>query len=176
MSIIGKKPIEYKQMTADEFIEEILKFSSLKIAEHSKRFFKTGKGDYGEGDEFIGVRVPQTRKICRMFKDLPLSEIQKLLDSEIHEHRLAAVIILSEQFVKADANKKHQIYDMYLKNVADYKVNNWDIVDASAHKIAGPYLFNSDRKILYKLAKSTNLWERRVAMMATYYFIKKWRI
>lgn len=159
-------------MTAEDFIAEILKFSNLEIADHSKRFFKTGKGEYGEGDIFIGVRVPQTRKICRYFKNLPLNEVQKLLDSEIHEHRLAAVIILSEQYAKAERGTKQQIYKMYLKNVAAYKINNWDIVDSSAHKIVGPHLFNEDNKPLYILAASNNIWERRVAVMSTYYFIK----
>lgn len=159
-------------MTANDFVNEINKYSTQEVAEKSKRFFKTDKGEYGEGDKFIGVNVPQTRKICKKFEDLGLSEVQKLLGSDVHEHRLAGVIILSEGFAKADHTQQRKIYDFYLKNVAENNVNNWDIVDSSAHKIVGKYLINKNRTILSELALSNNLWERRMSMMSTYFFIK----
>lgn len=136
-------------------------------------FFKTGEGQYGEGDVFIGVRVPQTRTVCKQYKDLPLTEIQKLLDSEVHEHRLAGLIILTLQFPKAGAITQKKMYDMYLVNVRNGRVNNWDLVDTSADKIVGAFLFDKPRDILYKLAKSDDLWEKRVAVLSTFWFIKK---
>ena len=134
------------------------------------RFFKTGKGEYGEGDKFLGIKVPVSRGIAKKFKDLSIPEIQELLNSEIHEERLIGLFILIEQYSKADEKKKNTIYKFYLKNTK--KVNNWDLVDLSAHKIIGAYLADKDKQILFKLAKSKNLWERRIAVMSTFYFIK----
>jgi len=134
------------------------------------RFFKTGKSEYGEGDEFIGIKVPISRCIAKQFKDLSLSEIQELLDSKAHEERLIGLFILVEQYRKADAEKMQAIYEFYLKNAK--RVNNWDLVDLSAEKIIGAYLMDKDKRILFKLAKSKNLWERRIAIMSTFYFIK----
>ncbi|MBI5357649.1 DNA alkylation repair protein [Candidatus Saccharibacteria bacterium] len=155
-------------MKYEDFVAELAKYADDQISAHSSRFFKSGEGEYGEGDQFIGVRVPITRKVCKDFKDLPLGEVQKLLDSPIHEHRLAAVIILTDQFQK---NQK-QVYDFYLKNVYSGRVNNWDIVDTSAHKIVGPYLLDRPRDLLFVLAESENIWQRRVAVISTFYFIK----
>lgn len=134
------------------------------------RFFKTGKGKYGEGDKFLGIKVPVSRGIAKEFKDLSIPEIQELLNSEIHEERLIGLFILVEQFNGADGEKKNTIYKFYLKNTK--KVNNWDLVDLSAHKIIGAYLADKDKQILFKLAKSKNLWERRIAVMSTFHFIK----
>jgi len=156
-------------MKAEGFVKELAKYGSDNDASFLQRFFKTGPGEYGEGDVFIGARVPDTRKVCRKFKDLSLSEIQKLLNSPIHEHRLGAVIILTSQFNK----NRDEIYDFYLKNVRAGRVNNWDIVDSSAHKIIGPYLFNKPHDLLFELAGSNNLWQRRVAVISTFYFISK---
>jgi len=119
------------------------------------RFFKTGKGEYGEGDKFLGIKVPVSRGIAKEFKDLSIPEIQELLNSEIHEERLIGLFILVEQFNGADGEKKNTIYKFYLKNTK--KVNNWDLVDLSAHKIIGAYLADKDKQILFKLAKSKNL-------------------
>lgn len=160
-------------MTAADIQRALQKHASEYDATFLQGFFKTGEGQYGEGDIFIGVRVPQTRSVCRAFKDLPLAEVQKLLDSSIHEHRLAGLIILTQQFPKADASKQKIIYDLYLKNVRVGRVNNWDLVDTSADKIVGAYLMGKPKNILYELAKSTNLWEKRVAMISTFWFIKK---
>jgi len=134
------------------------------------RFFKTGIGEYGEGDEFLGIKVPVSRKIAKQFKELSLSEIQELLDSKVHEERLIGLFILVEQYRKADAEKMQAIYEFYLKNAK--RVNNWDLVDLSAEKIMGAYLMDKDKRILFKLAKSKNLWERRIAIMSTFHFIK----
>ncbi|OGL31300.1 DNA alkylation repair protein [Candidatus Saccharibacteria bacterium RIFCSPHIGHO2_12_FULL_41_12] len=155
-------------MTAEDFELAIQKYASDSDASFLQRFFKTGEGEYGEGDVFIGARVPDTRKVCKVFKDLSLGEIQKLLDSPIHEHRLAAVILLVNQFNK----NKQKIFDLYLNNVYRNRVNNWDIVDSSAHQIVGGYLIDKPRDLLFDLASSDNLWQRRVAVLATFHFIK----
>lgn len=130
-------------------------------------FFKTGPGDYGAGDQFIGVVVPNQRQIAQKYKQLPLSDLQKLLASPTHEHRLTALFILIFQFPQ----HPDTIYNFYLKNLNH--INNWDLVDLSAPKIVGEYLKDQkDRRLLYKLVKSKNIWSRRIAVLATYPFIK----
>ena len=141
------------------------------IAAHSQRFFKTGPGEYGEGDVFRGIRVPVQRKVAKQFKHAEISTVIDLLHSKYHEDRLVALLILVEKYKKKDERQRQEIYDLYLENT-DY-INNWDLVDSSAHKIVGPHLENRDRSILYKLVKSDSLWERRISMMCTYHFIKK---
>lgn len=136
-----------------------------------QRFFKTGKGEYGEGDIFIGVRVPVTRSLVKKFRGVPLREVGILLQSEIHEERVLAVLLLVDAFAKGDDNTRRDIYTMYLANT-EY-INNWDIVDASAHYIVGRYVADKSRKPLYELARSRSLWERRIAMIATFYFIRQ---
>jgi len=138
-----------------------------KVAVYSN-FFKTGKGQYGEGDIFIGSTVPDTRSVASSYKDLPFFDIRTLLHSKIHEERLCALLILVYQFQKGNNQKK--IYEFYLKNTK--RINNWDLVDSSADKIVGCYLFEKDKKILCTLARSSNLWERRIAIIATFYFIR----
>ncbi len=157
---------------ATQFTAALAEFATPARAEASLWFFKTGKGDYGEGDVFIGVSVPNTRLVCKKFATLPLSEIQKLLNSKVHEHRLAAVILLTNQYHKADEAGKQMIYDLYLKNVLSGLVNNWDIVDSSAPYIVGPHLEHHSSNILLQLAASYNLWQRRVAMVSTFHFLK----
>lgn len=134
-------------------------------------FFKTGKGQYGEGDVFYGVTVPQSRKVAKEFFELSLPEIKKLLFSKIHEERLIALVILVSQFQKGDETKKEKIYNFYLQNAQ--RVNNWDLVDTSAHKIVGAYLLDKNPSILITLARSKNMWERRIAIIATAAFIGK---
>lgn len=133
------------------------------------RFFKTGKGEYGEGDRFIGVTVPEIRKIAKAHAELPIKDIERLLLSPIHEERLLAVILLAHQFAKQDERGRVEIYRFYLKHAK--RVNNWDLVDSSAHKIVGPFLEGKDDHILDTLAQSKNLWERRIAIIATLHFI-----
>lgn len=136
-----------------------------------QRFFKTGAGEYGEGDVFLGVAVPETRKIARKYIDLELRDAAELLHSEIHEERLAALLIMVEKCKKG--KEKEEIFKTYLKNTK--YINNWDLVDLSADKIVGDYLFNKPKEILFKLAGSKSVWERRISVMATFDFIKKKR-
>lgn len=141
------------------------------IAEHCLQFFKTGKGEYGEGDKFLGVRVPAIRAIAREHKDLPIQEILHVLRSSYHEERLLALIMLVNRFEKAEHDDRQRIYNAYLDNT-EY-VNGWDLVDGSAHQIVGAYLFDRGRRKLFSLAKSRSLWERRISIISTYYFIKR---
>ena len=133
------------------------------------RFFKTGPGDYGEGDVFIGVRVPDERAVARKFRDLSLGEIERLLHSRIHEERQTALLILVDRYERGDATTKAACVRFYVDNLA--WVNNWDLVDSTAHQILGDHLLTGDRRRLLRLARSRVLWERRVAMVATYAFI-----
>ncbi|OGE14391.1 DNA alkylation repair protein [Candidatus Daviesbacteria bacterium RIFCSPHIGHO2_12_FULL_37_11] len=155
---------------------DLEKFKNPEKAKSLQRFFKTGKGQYGEGDIFLGISVPILRKIAIKYKDLPFTGITKLLKSKIHEERLIALLLLVHNFQKGDKKKRKEIYEFYLKSTKH--INNWDLVDLSAPKILGadlldPRLREDDKKILYKLAKSENLWERRIAIIATYQFIWK---
>lgn len=160
--------------TAKQFIAAIGKFYDAERAVAALRFFKTQKGGYGEGDQFLGATVPKTRLVCREFRDLPLGEIQKLLDSPIHDHRLSAVIILVDQYKRAkkDAEKRDDIFNLYLKNVRKGRVNNWDIVDTSAAYIIGPHEEDTDRKLLFELVKSDDLWQRRVGIMSAFWYVQ----
>ena len=154
---------------------DLRKLATPKKAKASEWFFKTGPGQYGEGDQFIGVTVPKQRSVAKKYKDLPLSQAKQLLKSPIHEERLVALIILVERFKStgqwSDDKNQKEIYDCYLANTD--RVNNWDLVDSSAGYIVGTYLLDKPRDILYKLAKSENIWERRIAMIATSAFIDK---
>jgi 3-methyladenine DNA glycosylase AlkD len=146
----------------------------LSDPEHAMKlqgFFKTGKGEYGEGDVFIGVRVPDQRRIAKKYRNISLTDVLELLRSEIHEHRLTALFILTEQFNKGDEDAKRRIVDLYLSNTA--YVNNWDLVDSSAHKILGVWLVDKPRGVLYDLAGSESLWERRISIISTFAFIDR---
>jgi 3-methyladenine DNA glycosylase AlkD len=134
------------------------------------RFFKTGKGEYAEGDVFLGVTVPKQRAIAKTFRELPLAEAAKLLASKVHEERLTALFILVDRFERGDNATKRAVVDLYLANLKH--VNNWDLVDSSAPQILGDWLLTRDRRLLRKLAASKDLWERRVAMLSTYAFIR----
>ncbi|MBL7156042.1 MAG: DNA alkylation repair protein [Candidatus Pacebacteria bacterium] len=137
------------------------------------RFFKTGPGQYGEGDIFLGLKTAETRSIAKKYSDLQLSDVAKLLSSKIHEQRTVAVMILNHQFRKGDFEQKKEIYEFYLKNISG--INNWDLVDSSAHKIMGEYLdiSGNSREVIYNFARSNDLWKKRIAIMTTYYFIRK---
>ena len=136
-----------------------------------QRFFKTGKGQYGEGDVFLGVMVPAQREIARKFRDATLQDIQTLLSSRYHEGRLTALLLLVDRFRWSGESERQKIVDLYLDNTS--KINNWDLVDLSAHSILGAFLADKDRAPLYRLARSGSLWERRIAIIATMHFIKK---
>jgi 3-methyladenine DNA glycosylase AlkD len=135
-------------------------------AEVARKFFKTGIGQYGHGDKFIGVTVPEQRAISKNYLHLTIKEIGALLDSPIHEERLTALLVLVAQYKNADSKKRHDIFKFYLKKAE--RVNNWDLVDLSAYHIVGAHITDDDYKILLKLARSKNLWKRRIAMVATF--------
>lgn len=158
-------------MKAEDVKKELKKYAIKSKADFLPRFFKTGPGQYSEGDIFIGVVVPDTRKVAKKFSTLSLVEIKKLLYSKIHEERLCALLILVDQYDKADMIGKKTIFDFYIKNAK--QVNNWDLVDLTAPKIVGEYLLNKSRSLLYNFAKSKNLWEKRISILATFAFIKK---
>ncbi|MDD5290449.1 MAG: DNA alkylation repair protein [Patescibacteria group bacterium] len=223
-------------MTYQKVSQKLKKLANPKKAKNLARFFKTGKGEYGAGDIFLGIMVPEQRKVVKKFRDLPLPEIQKLLNSKFHEERLVGVLILVEQYQSAilpfrrggapstrgrgvviknnnhpgptlrrttppskGGDRKEEICKFYLKN--SRRINNWDLVDLSAPKIVGAYLLNLEpvrrqnkslsagaskgllrsaggktrRKILYQLVKSKNIWERRIAVLATFEFIRNYQ-
>ncbi|MBI2548800.1 DNA alkylation repair protein [Candidatus Woesearchaeota archaeon] len=135
-----------------------------------QRFFKTGKGEYGEGDIFLGITVPVQRQIAKTFHNLTIKDIHELLKSKIHEHRLLALLILVGQYEKGSSTEKKEIVVFYLKH--GQWINNWDLVDLSAPKILGDYLLDNPRDVLYKLVRSPSVWERRIAIIATYTFIR----
>ena len=150
--------------------KELRTEASLENAKILQRFFKTGPGEYGEGDRFLGIRVPVLRSIAQKYQSLDLKKVEALLHSGIHEERLVALFIITHQFEKGDESSRKKIFDFYLKNTEH--INNWDLIDLSCHKIVGAYLFDKKRDALYKLAHSMSLWERRMAIMATFYFIR----
>ncbi|MGB4759181.1 MAG: DNA alkylation repair protein [Candidatus Saccharimonadales bacterium] len=161
-------------MTSQQFKAELAKHGSDSDAIFLQRFFKTGTGQYGEGDIFIGVRVPMTRLVCKDFQGLPLSEIQTLFDSPVHEHRLAAVILCANQYKAAKQNSgaRQKIFDMYLKNLRMGRINNWDLVDVSCEYVIGEHERQGDRSLLFELARSDMLWQRRVSIISTFAYIK----
>jgi 3-methyladenine DNA glycosylase AlkD len=148
---------------------ELKALGSPERAVGASRFFKTGKGEYGEGDVFLGVTVPALRKLARAHRELAIADSETLLGSKIHEERLLALVLLVDRFERVEAERK-AIFELYLRRID--RVNNWDLVDASAAPIVGGWLQDRDRKLLDRLARSEHLWSRRVAMVATYHFIR----
>ncbi len=142
-------------------------------AAHLPKFFQAYPGGYGEGDLFLGVAVPNQRKVSRKYsKNITMDELEELFNSKYHEHRLTAIFMLVLKYERAKTGQEQkQLVDFYLSNLS--AVNNWDLVDSSAYKILGPYLYDKDKSLLYELAVSNDLWEQRIAMITTYYFIKK---
>lgn len=157
-------------MTAQEISKILRRLADPQIAEHSQRFFKTGPGQYGEGDLFLGIRVPVLREQAKRFKDAPLVEVQSLLKSPFHEERLCALLLLAQKFSQSNPAHQKAIYELYLNNTR--YINNWDLVDLSAYWIVGAWLMDKDRRTLYTLAHSKSVWERRIAIIATFHFIK----
>lgn len=157
-------------MMLNELKADLKKVSSPSTAKNSQWFFKTGKGQYGEGDVFAGVTVPQQRAIAKKYSDLDLDEIAKLLRSEIHENRLIALFVLVGQYKKGSAGEKIKVVEFYLKHKD--RVNNWDLVDSSAPYILGNHLLTRKRSVLDKLAASKSLWDRRIAVVATLALIR----
>ncbi len=155
---------------ADKVTNELLSLADKERAKNLAWFFKTGKGDYGEGDNFLGITVPLQRRVAeKHYREISLEDIERLLDSIFHEVRLTAALMLVGKYLKADNLGRKEIYDFYVSHTAG--INNWDIVDASAHKIMGDWLKDKSRKPLYRMARSKNLWERRIAIISTFAFI-----
>lgn len=159
-------------MFADEVLKELEKRAHPGDAEFLGRFFKTGEGQYGAGDVFIGVRVPATRQVAKQFASASLQEIETLLENPIHELRLCAVIIMTEAFKRADDTKRTALFDLYLRHTD--RINNWDIVDTSCRDVVGGYVQLHPEKtaVLRTLARSKDIWERRIAIVSTWQFIR----
>jgi 3-methyladenine DNA glycosylase AlkD len=158
-------------LTAGELRKKLQAHASPEDAVFLQRFFKTGVGQYGEGDRFIGVRVPEMRRVCREGTGTSLATIRSLLRSRIHEERALALMLLVQAFQRSDEAGRRTIYDTYLAHTRD--INNWDLVDLSAGAIVGGWLDGRSRAPLSRLARSRSLWERRIAMVATLHFIKR---
>jgi len=156
--------------TASNVISTLKEDSDPEKAAFYPRFFKTGKGEYGEGDRFLGVTVPKQRRIAKQYRDLPEPEIVTLLKNPYHECRLTGLFVLVSQFERGNEIRRGQIVDLYLAHIKC--VNNWDLVDATAHKILGAYLENRDRSLLSELAEKDHLWSQRISVIATLHFIK----
>ncbi len=158
-------------MTGQEVRNRLRQLANKEKAVTLQGFFKTGPGEYGEGDVFLGITVPKLRKLVKECEGMPVTEMATLLKSGIHEERLLALLMLVREFSKGDAATQHKIYNLYRKNTR--YINNWDLVDLSAPNIVGNYLLDKSRKPLYEFAKSRDLWKRRIAIMATLRFIKQ---
>lgn len=157
-------------MGAAAIRKHLRRLADGKRAAISARFFKTGPGEYGEGDRFVGIRVPVLRRLARHYQATPVDQIRVLLASPVHEQRLLALLLLVRAFGQADPAGQRKIYRLYLAQLR--WINNWDLVDSSAGPIVGAYLQDRSRKPLHRLARSKNLWRRRIAVLATFHFIK----
>lgn len=149
--------------------KDLNRLADKERAQHSQRYFKTGPGEYGEGDVFIGIKVPELRRLARQYRNLKRSDLTQLLKSKVHEKRLLALLILVHQFETGNDKQRENIYNYYLKNTR--YINNWDLVDSSAHRIVGVWLLKRDKSILKALTKSASIWERRIAIIACFHFI-----
>jgi|WetSurMetagenome_2_1015567.scaffolds.fasta_scaffold72739_4 3-methyladenine DNA glycosylase AlkD len=159
------------KVTAGQLKRELQKHTDPEKAAILSRFFKTGPGEYGESDLFWGIAVPVQRRAAAKFRSLPQEQIHRLLEDPVHECRLTALLILVWQYGKADGRGKQEIFDFYLRHIGG--VNNWDLVDSSAPNIIGTHLLGRDKALLFKLAESQVVWERRIAVLASFTFIQK---
>lgn len=159
-------------MTAERFAERLMEHRSEEQKEKYTKYFKLGEGEYGEGDEFVGVRMGQVFDLAKEFIGTEPEEIEKLLGSPIHEVRAGGLSIMDKQArrKKTPESRRKELFDLYMRRMDG--INNWDLVDVSAPFVVGGYLFDKPRDILYELARSENLWERRTAIVSTYYFIR----
>lgn len=153
-----------------DLINDLREIATPERAKQTARFFKNGKGEYGEGDIFIGVSNPQVRETVKKYYEIPIDELQDLLESNIHEFRFAALVILVYQF-KKHKNRREELFNFYLQHLK--YINNWDLVDCSCRDIVGAYLFDKDRSILDEMALVPHLWTQRVAIISTWYFIRE---
>ena len=150
--------------------KELQKLANPEKAKNLSRYFKTGKDEYGEGDVFLGITVPEQRKVAKKFRNIEFNDLEKLLQSRIHEYRFTALEILNFKYEEADNIGKKEIVDFCLKNIK--WINNWDLVDTFAPYVFGDFLKDKNKDILYRMARSKNLWERRIAIISTFAFIK----
>ena len=157
-------------MTVKKIQRKLQQLGSEEKAKVLQRFFKTGSGEYGEGDVFIGVGVPELRKLVKEYPDITIKESVQLLRSSIHEERMFSLLILVGKYSKGSETVKKRIYELYLKNTNF--INSWDLVDGSAHQIVGDFLMDKSKEPVYRLANSKSLWERRIAILSTFHFIK----
>jgi 3-methyladenine DNA glycosylase AlkD len=162
-----------KVLKVDEqiVVKYLKSISKDEVAQRTKSFFKTGQGEYSHHDIFLGIKVPDIRKAVKKFQNLYMKDIEGLLSSKYHEVRHFALLYLVDNFSTAKQDEKDNIYNIYLANTKH--INNWDLVDCSAHHIVGAYLKDKDKSILYKLSKSNSMWDRRIAIVSTYHFIKQ---
>lgn len=160
-----------KRQNASSVMREMRRLADPRRASSSQRFFRTAPGEYGAGDRFLGLTVPRLRELARKYRDLQLSEIENLLESQWHEARLFAAVLLANRYPKADAPTRDRIYRLYIRRTD--RINNWDLVDASAPAVVGAHLLRRSRAPLRRLARSRSLWERRIAVVATQYFISR---
>jgi 3-methyladenine DNA glycosylase AlkD len=160
-----------KLLESAEIRRQLRSLSDPEKARILRRFFKTGRGEYGEGDRFLGVVVPDIRKIVKSHRDAGRKEVLKLLRSVYHEERLTALLILVEQYKRGDASRRKTIYSLYLSNTS--YINNWDLVDLTAPHVVGAHLYGKSTSVLTELALSEYLWDRRIAMVSTHFFIRQ---
>jgi 3-methyladenine DNA glycosylase AlkD len=160
-------------MDYQTIIRYLKEIGDPKIAQHSQRYFKTGKGEYAQGDRFLGIRVPVLRKKVIPFKETSLKDIKELLVSPFHEVRLFALLLMVHQFSKGGVEQRDKLFNLYISSTPF--INNWDLVDTSAPYIVGPYLLDRDRSILYDFARSDLLWERRISVMSTFFFVRQFQ-
>jgi hypothetical protein len=160
-------------MTAKRFLEKLKTYQSAEELKKIQRYFRSGEGEYAEGDKFMGVRMGQVFSLAKEFIEMPPDEIEKLLESPIHEARAGAVSIMDWQArrKKTPEARRKELFDLYLRR--HDRINNWDLVDRSAPYVVGGYLFDKPRAVLYKLARSKNVWERRTSIVSTYYFVRQ---
>ena len=156
-------------MTLNNIALQLRKLSNPQKAKLLQRFFKTGPGQYAQGDKFLGIMVPQTRKIAKQFEGLELPDVVKLLHSKYHEERLAALFIMVSQFKKGDGKLKEKIFKVYVSNTKC--INNWDLIDLTAGHIVGTYLENKPKGLLYQFARSKDLWKKRISILSTFKYI-----
>ncbi|ACF13965.1 DNA alkylation repair enzyme [Chloroherpeton thalassium ATCC 35110] len=160
-----------ERCSLEAIYDELNRLKNPEKAKILQRFFKTAPGEYAEGDIFLGIKVPEVRACLKLFETCSLEIVSELLRSKYHEARLLALLLLVKKFAKASENEKETIYRLYLENTRF--INNWDLVDLSAEQIVGAFLFHQEKDTLFRLAESENLWERRIAMLASFHYIKK---
>jgi len=164
---------EKKDLTAKKFVEKLKTYQSAKDREQMMKYFKTGEGQYGAGDQFIGVKMGKVFHLVKEFIDMPVNELEKLLESPVHEVRVGAVSIMDKasRLKRLDETRRKELFDLYMRR--HDRINNWDLVDLGCLNMVGNYLFDKRRDILYKLARSKSIWERRTGIVGTCYFIKQ---